>query len=99
MAAKQLEIHSEALDELKSAVLWYRERNETAALNFASELDRALDQVIAHPKRWPAGEPGTRTFVLRRFPFAVVYRETETDIQVLAIAHGNRKPGYWKVRL
>lgn len=99
MAAKPLEIHPAALAELKSAVSWYLERNQTAALSFVSELDRALDRVIKFPGRWPAGERATRKFVLQRFPFAVIYREKETRIQVLAIAHGHRRPGYWKERL
>jgi toxin ParE1/3/4 len=99
MAAKPLQIHPAALAELKSAVAWYQERSHTAALNFVAELDRAIDLVIASPTRWPGGEYGTRKFVLQRYPFAVVYREKETVVQVLAIAHGRRKPGYWNERL
>jgi len=96
MAVKPLDLHPAALAELKSAVAWYLERNETAALNFVAEVDRAIDLVIASPGRWPTGARGTRKFVLQRFPFAIVYREKETIVQVLAIAHGHRKPGYWK---
>jgi plasmid stabilization system protein ParE len=99
MVAKAIEIHSSALAELKSAMLWYMERNEVAAHNFAAEIDRALDLVIEAPGRWPAGERATRKFVLRRFPFAVIYRETEKAVQVIAVAHGHRRPGYWKGRL
>ena len=99
MAAKTLVIHPSALAELKSAVSWYLEQNEAAATNFADELDRAIDLVIASPRRWPVGERGTRKFVLQRFPYAVIYRENETTIVVLAIAHGHRHPGYWKDRL
>jgi toxin ParE1/3/4 len=41
---------------------------------------------------------GTRKFLLRRFPYAVVYRITESAIQVIAVAHGRRRPSYWKSR-
>jgi plasmid stabilization system protein ParE len=99
MAVKPLEIHPFALEELKFALSWYLERNEAAALKFAAELDRAMDLLIAAPQRWPAGEHGSRKFVLRRFPFAIFYREKQAVIQVLAIAHGHRRPGYWKDRL
>lgn len=99
MAVKPLDIHPAALAELKSAVAWYQERNQTAALNFVAELDRVVALVTASPGRWPRGEHGTRKFVLQRFPFAVIYRERESDVQVLAIAHGHRRPGYWKKRL
>jgi hypothetical protein len=36
---------------------------------------------------------------MHRFPFAVVYRELPSVIQVLAVAHGHRRPGYWKTRI
>ncbi|MGO9085855.1 MAG: type II toxin-antitoxin system RelE/ParE family toxin [Candidatus Sulfotelmatobacter sp.] len=99
MAAKPLQIHPAALAELKSAVAWYQQRSQTAALNFVAELDRAIDLVIESPRRWPSGEHGTRKFVLQRYPFAVIYREKETVVQVLAIAHGRRRPAYWNERL
>jgi plasmid stabilization system protein ParE len=99
MAARLLQIHPAALAELKSAVVWYQQRSETAAHNFVSELDRVIELVIASPGRWPSGEHGTRKLVLQRYPFAVIYREKETVVQLLAIAHGRRRPGYWKDRL
>jgi toxin ParE1/3/4 len=99
MAAKPLEIHPSALAELKTPLSWYLERNETAADKFAAELDSAMDLLSATPKRWPTGEHGSRKFILRRFPFAIFYREQPAVVQVLAIAHGHRRPGYWKNRL
>jgi toxin ParE1/3/4 len=75
MAAKQLDIHPAALAELKSCLSWYLARSETAGIKFVAELDRAMDLIIQSPSRWPSGEHGTRKFILRRFPFAVIYRE------------------------
>jgi len=36
---------------------------------------------------------------LRRFPFLIVYREVSDVIEIVALAHGRRKPFYWKQRL
>ncbi len=42
----------------------------------------------------------TRRFLLRKFPFILIYRERDSgDIQILAAAHTSRKPGYWKRRI
>ncbi len=38
-------------------------------------------------------------FPLSRFPYAVIYKENSTMIWILAVAHGHRRPGYWKERL
>src|SRR5271156_3805939 len=97
MGVKPLNIHPAALQELKSVVIWYQERNQTAALNFVGERGRAIDLIVESPGRWPSRPHGTQRFVLQRFPFAIVYRERPTFVQVLAIAHGHRRPGYWKV--
>jgi toxin ParE1/3/4 len=80
-------------------VAWYLERSQLAAARFVIEVDRALELIVSSPDRWPSGAYATQKFVLRRFPFVVVYRDKETVVQVLAIAHGRRRPGYWKTRL
>lgn len=36
---------------------------------------------------------------LRRFPYSIVYVELEDEIGVVAIAHGSRKPGFWRQRI
>jgi plasmid stabilization system protein ParE len=99
MGTKSLEIHPAALAESKLAIAWYWERSQTAALKFVAELDRVVEQIVESPQRWPADDVGTQRFVMQRFPFAIVYREKEEVVQVLAIAHGHRRPGYWKDRL
>jgi toxin ParE1/3/4 len=99
MADRPVEIHPAALAEFKSALSWYFERSEAAAHKLVEELDRAIQLVVESPARWPKGDHSTRKFVLRRFPFAIIYREKPAVIQVLAIAHGHRRPGYWRKRL
>jgi plasmid stabilization system protein ParE len=103
MAAKSLDIHPSALAELKSSISWYLEQNEATADKFVEEIDReidrAIDLVLASPRRWPTSDLDARKFVLRRFPYAVIYHERKSVVRVLAIAHGHRQPGYWKDRV
>jgi toxin ParE1/3/4 len=99
MISKVVEFHEEASAEYEAAFDWYFARNELAAWKFEEELGRAIDTITLAPQRWPEAIGGARKFLLQRFPFAVVYRELSSIIQVLAIAHGRRRPGYWKARL
>jgi len=94
MASKDVEFHEAAALEYEAAFQWYFERNPKAASRFAADLDRAIALISEAPQRWSAGILGTRRFFLQRFPFAVVYRELPSVIQVLAVAHGHRRPGY-----
>jgi hypothetical protein len=44
-------------------------------------------------------EGNVRKFVLRRFPFLIIYRDLPSTIQIVAVAHGRRRAGYWKGRI
>jgi plasmid stabilization system protein ParE len=98
MASKEVEFHEAASEEFEAAFDWYLERSPGAAARLARELSQAIASIAKAPHRWPAGFRGTRKFVLRRFPFAIIYRDLPDRIQVLAVAHGRRRPGYWKKR-
>ena len=48
------------------------------------------------------GAPYDRThryWLLRKYPFALVYRCEEDGIVVVAVAHNRQRPGYWKDRV
>jgi hypothetical protein len=47
--------------------------------------------------RWPT-KSGVRRYVMCRFPFLVVYRVVGSEIEVIAVAHARRRPGYWRSR-
>ena len=98
MAAKSVEFLEEASADYEAAFDWYYRRSVGSASKFSSELAQAIGMIAEAPQRWPAGPHGTRKILLHRFPFAVVYRELPSVIQVLAVAHGHRRPGYWKSR-
>jgi plasmid stabilization system protein ParE len=99
MSLPQVDVHPEAVAEAQAAAQWYRERSALAAHAFLAELDRAIKKISEDPAIWPRCVGGTQRFLLKRFPFSVVYRQVSNRVEVVAIAHGRRKPGYWKRRL
>ena len=99
MAIRPPEIHPEALEEADAAVLWYLERSHSAALQFITALDDAISLIAKTPDRWPTYAGGTRRYIMRKFPYFVVYRFTQDAVHVYAVAHAKRRPGYWKQRL
>ena len=93
-----VEIYPDAIQEAAAAVEWYAARSQQAAEAFTVELDRAVEVLSESPERWPTYLHGTRRYLLRRFPFAVVYRVRPSVVQVVAISHGKRRPEYWRKR-
>lgn len=88
-------VHPEAIAEARAARQWYASRSAGAAEAFVAELDVALDRIGEAPRTWPPYLAGTRRYLLRRFPFFVVFREVDDRVQIVAVAHARRQPGYW----
>jgi toxin ParE1/3/4 len=96
-------IHVEASQEARAAVEWYEERRTGLGAAFLDELDRAFRVIANSPETWPfwpdiAPKKKIRRFLLARFPFGVAYRETKDSVLIVAVAHLNRHPDYWKKR-
>src|SRR5271168_172066 len=100
MRTDSAEFHEEAAAEYDAAFEWYLERSPDSALEFDAEVDQGLKQIIQAPGRWAVGSHSTRRFLLKKFPFILIYRERNSaDIQVVAVAHTSRRPQYWNSRL
>ena len=93
-----VEFHPLAADEAQAAERWYRERNEGAAGRFRRELDSAVDRIAERPEVGVPYLQNSRRIFLRRFPYFIVYRLRRPRIEVIAIAHARRRPGYWHAR-
>lgn len=88
-------VHPEAIAEARAAREWYEAQNAEAAEAFMHELDVAIERIEEAPRQWPSYLDDTRRYLLRRFPFIVVFRAVNDHVQILAVAHGRRRPGYW----
>lgn len=100
MVKKVIEFHADAGAEYDAAFDWYLERSADAAIAFSDEVGSALNQIARSPQRWASDQSSTHRFLLRKFPYLVIYRERrDATIQVVAIAHTSRNPGYWKHRV
>jgi len=94
-----IEFLEEAVADAEAAAIWYAERSPKAALAFTREIESAIAEILRLPDAWPPFLHGTRRFLLKRFPCSVVYRATPDRILIIAVAHGYRRPGFWRKRL
>jgi len=99
MARLQLEFHPDARLDALEPYDWYAERSQQAADAFQQELQDAGRAIQCSPERWANYLFGTRRYVMKRYPFVLVYRVATERIELVAIAHAKRNPGYWKERL
>ncbi|MGH7393724.1 MAG: type II toxin-antitoxin system RelE/ParE family toxin [Candidatus Rokuibacteriota bacterium] len=99
MAPATVRFHPAAAQEAESAYDWYTARDPAVGHAFREELRHAVDTVAQHPITWPRHGPHARRYVFPHFPFSLVYRMRGDEVEVLAVAHGRRRPGYWRSRL
>lgn len=90
--------HPEASLELVEASHFYDSRQEGLGDRFLDALDEALEAIQEDPLIWKPDRRGRRKYLVWRFPYQLVYRIERSRIFILAVAHGSRKPGYWKHR-
>jgi len=98
MTGDLVAFHAEAAAELEAAFVWYAARSSKVAAQYLAELDRAIAIIGESPQSWERVIGPWRRYPLRRFPFLIYFRETDSGIDIVAVAHGRRRPGYWQER-
>jgi toxin ParE1/3/4 len=96
---KPVIFHSQARAELEEAVAYYEKQRQGLGLALQSEVERTIAMLRRNPHRgarYKATE--FRYRLARRFPYIVFYTELDDALWIAAIAHGKRKPNYWKGR-
>jgi plasmid stabilization system protein ParE len=90
--------HPDALEDASAARDWYAARSPLAARGFLLALEDAIASVIEAPERWPARVRDCRQYPFgSRYPYWLVYR-LNPDVEIVAVAHQRRRPGYWSKR-
>ena len=87
-----------------AAAVWYDERKPGLGTDFWDAVRAALHEIQSDPRRFSPLENvqshrELRRYVLKRFPYLIIYEVVPNDIIVAAVAHTSRKPGYWLDRL
>jgi toxin ParE1/3/4 len=93
------EFHPEAECELYEAALRYESDVPGLGRRFGDEVERVVKLVLENPEMGAWVDENLRHFVLRKFPFSVVYAIMGELVNIVAVAHGSREPEYWRPRV
>lgn len=93
-------LHPEASEDLRDAASFYHEQaGASLSQFFLGEFEQSINRLLLHPA---LGSPwrgrGRRRYVLKHFPYSLVYTVLADEIRILAVAHHSRRPGYWTGR-
>ena len=94
------QFHPAAEAEYLETIAYYETQKPGLGASYISEFESVLQRVSEFPNNYLIErEPDLRRARFRRFPFTVLFRESDGTIQVLAVAHQHRRPSYWLGRL
>lgn len=87
----------EALEDLSETQNWYASREPGLGQAFAEAIAAAVERIMQDPASFPCVYAEVRRLVVRRFPYAVYFREVGDEVLVLAV-HGRQAPRRWQGR-
>lgn len=99
----RVRVEKAAAHELSAAIDWYDAQRPGLGDDLLDQVHAAVHGVAESPAVGlpvPGCPPelGVRRVLVRRFPYAIVYRVAGEELQIVAFAHSKRKPGYWRDR-
>ncbi len=88
-----------ALAELQDAAAFYAASADVElGLAFLAEFERGVGAIMINPKVGAIFRGTRRRYLLRRFPYSIIYQVSAEELRVIAVAHQRRRPGYWAGR-
>ncbi len=92
--------HPAAEAEHLEQIAWFEQQQLGLGRRFLTEVESAIARACASPMQHRVERaPDVRRVVVHGFPFAILFREVGGVIQILAISHYRRRPGYWLPRV
>lgn len=88
-----------AQSEFDDAIDYYEERRSELGLEFAEEVEQALERINHYPEAWSPLSSQVRRCVVNRFPYSVIYEIRREIIIIVAIQHHHQKPESWRSRV
>lgn len=88
------EAHNEGMD----AAEWYEKQQPDLRNRFLTQWKLAESRMSASPEIHRCFEGVLRKCRFEIFPYALIFRIRGDQLQVIAVMHMSRNPGYWRGR-
>lgn len=88
-----------AEEELRDAVFYYNNQCAGLGFEFAAEIRRTIARILYSPAAWTKLSPRTHRCLTNRFPYAVIFQFTDTQLFIVAVMHLKREPDSWQNNL
>lgn len=87
-----------AREELTEATAYYHDISPSLGRAFRQEARHVTQLIVDNPEAWHPLKHPFRHCRFHRFPYALIYEARVAEIIIVAVAHLQRRPGYWHER-
>ena len=94
----EVSFHRLAELELNEAADYYELERHGLGARFLREVNHCIDLIVKHPQAGAIILEDVRRWLLRRFPYAILYAIRPEGVRILSIMNLKRRPLYWAGR-
>lgn len=80
--------------ELLDEIGYYGSVQEGLGIRFEKAVAEAVRRAVENPEHGALRSKNTRRLLVKGFPFSVIYRTTDREVLMVAIADSRRTPEY-----
>jgi len=96
---KPIKFFSDAEMEMRESSKYYESQQKDLGKRFLNSVENAIKHIQINPKIFQKVHKNICRCQTKVFPYGIIFREQGDQIEIIAIMHLDRKPGYWKDRL
>lgn len=90
----KVQYHPSLKSELKEVRNYYETCSHGLGGEFVEEFEKEVLKIAAMPERWMTVKDDIRRCLMRRFPYVIYFRITDTGIvRITVVKHVRRHPG------
>lgn len=91
-------VRPQAIEEAERAKAWYAERAPELGAAFVDEYEATVMRIEAQPLAYQAVHASLRRALMHRFPYVIIFRVTDDELVIAAVAHERQHPRRWRSR-
>ena len=91
-------ISDHAQEEYERIFEWYYKQDRQAAFGFEDAFAKGLYLLSTQPLIFQHCDPIHRVYLLKHFPYKVIYRVYDDRVAIVSVIHASREPDAWKER-
>jgi hypothetical protein len=95
---KPVHFHPDAESEMIAAATWYESQQVGLGSRFLASIQDSINRINLNSELYPEVDGDVRRCMVKTFPFGVFFRVRIEAIQIVAVSHLRREPGYWRSR-